>query len=87
MTIWQIIIWWLIGEVISWVLFWKIAQKVILMKVEDFGTRIMLEQKMGDYPCTQNRIAEWVRFVIFPYGIIQRSIVIGKMIKEAKMNE
>ena len=83
MTIWQIIVWWLIGEVISWGLWCTITKKVTTKKLNNLRSRILFNQKIGSYPSTQNLVVELVRFVVFPYGIIQRTIVTHKMLKEA----
>ena len=83
MTIWQIIVWWLIGEVISWGLWSTITKKVTMKKLNNLRSRILFNQKIGSYPSTQNLVVELVRFVVFPYGIIQRTIVTHKMLKEA----
>ena len=83
MTIWQILIYWLISEVLAWGLWWIIAKKTVVEKLGkiDLQKGLKLSEEMGKYPKTQSSLLEWLRFIIWPYGIIQRTIHLLKMRK------
>ena len=82
MTIWQILIYWLISEMLAWGLWWFIMKKVVIDKMDTLERTVALNEQMGSYPATQSRLIEWIRFIIWPWGIIQRTVVILKMRKK-----
>ena len=86
MTFWTILLWWVISEIVAWGLWFYINFRVRLNKLPpdklaEAGIAI------ASYPATQNKILEWVRFVIWPYGIISRTIVINRIFKEVREAE
>ena len=81
MTIWQIIIYWLISEVLVWTVWYFVAKKTIIKRLNTADAWKLCEE-MGNYPCSQSRIVEWLRFIVWPYGIAQRTILLIKMWKK-----
>ena len=80
MTIWQIILGWIISDVIAWVLWWRTIKHVIEKKA-GFKQAVILNERLGNYPATQNRVIEWIRLIVWPYGITQRTILFTKELK------
>ena len=78
--IWQILIYWLISEVLIWGLWWIVVKKAITLRLDaQKGFKLCME--MYNYPKTQSKAVEWLRFIIWPYGIIQRTVLLMKMRK------
>lgn len=83
MTILQIILYWVISEVIAWGLWYFTVNRVVRSKVKnEMATILLISQRLGAYPSTQNKTTEWLRFIIWPYGIIQRTMVVNRVCKE-----
>lgn len=81
MTILQIIIYWLISEVLVWTVWYFVAKKTIIERLNtENGWK--LSEEMSNYPRTQLRIVEWLRFIVWPYGIAQRTVLLMKMRKK-----
>lgn len=81
MTIWQILIYWLISEMLAWGLWWFIMKKLVIDKMDTLEHIAALNEQLGSYPATQSRLVEWIRFIVWPWGIIQRTVVVLKMRK------
>lgn len=83
MTILQIILYWVISEVIAWGLWYFTVNRVVRTKVKnELMVMLIISQRLGAYPSTQNKTTEWLRFIIWPYGIIQRTMVVNRVCKE-----
>lgn len=83
MTILQIILYWVISEVIAWGLWCFTVDRVVRSKVKnEMAAILLISQRLGAYLSTQNRTIEWLRFIVWPYGIIQRTIVVNRICKE-----
>ena len=83
MTIWEIIIYWLISEVISWGLFGGIYYWIFTKKIKDLYKATAMCIMINNYSRSKRRFIEWIRFVIWPYGIIQRAIIMKRVYKKA----
>ena len=81
MTIWQILIYWLISEVLAWGIWWIIIKKMVVWKL-DADHEQKMNCEMDRYPRTQSGLLEWLRFIIWPYGIIQRTVMLMKLRKK-----
>lgn len=75
MTIFMWFLLWIISEVISWGI-WSIVTYHIYK-----GYLGLMDDELIEYQRKQGRIIEWIRFIIWPYGIIQRTIVLHKIHK------
>ena len=82
MTIISGILYWLVSELIAWGLWTITIYKTTIKTMPSMVFAMELEEKLSTYPKTQNRIVEWIRFVIWPYGIIQRTMMIYKIRKQ-----
>lgn len=83
MTILQIILYWVISEVIAWGLWYYTVNRVVRLKTKnEMAAMLLISQRLGAYPSTQNKTIEWLRFIIWPYGIIQRTMVVNRVCKE-----
>ena len=82
MTIWQIILYWMISELIAWGVWYTITYRTLRAKTKDANILLLMTNEMGAYPRTQNKVLEWIRFIVWPYGIAQRMIVVHKIYKK-----
>lgn len=83
MIILKVLLWWLLSELVAWGFWWFLMQKIYVKRTGGesvIGNLMNIE--MDAYPKTQKRWIEWLRFVIWPYGIIQRTVVIRKIYKD-----
>jgi len=82
MTIWQIILYWMISEVLAWGLWWATTTIFLKVKVKDTKTVFLISEEMGAYPQTQSNTMEWIRFIVWPYGIAQRMMVTRRIYRK-----
>ena len=82
MIILKTIIIWLISTLVAW-LVWGIFLGIAVGKLGNEES-IKFNNFMSDYPKNELKSTEWIRFICWPYGIVQRTILVAKLFKEFK---
>lgn len=78
---------WVISAFIAWTLF-TVIMKGYMMKHYSMtiSTALAFRMKAGEYTHNAPVWLEWIRFFVWPYGIVQR-IIVTKRLCEMVMNE
>lgn len=82
MTIWEILIIWLMSDVLAWGLWTKFyVYGAVAKEIGKLDFAKQMELAELDWGFTNCVVLEWILFIVWPVGIIQRTIAAEKIRK------